>query len=84
MREKRNAHIRPLVIYIESTFEISRPLADVIGRNQTAFKLRYSKALIKITAEKESNVMMFLISIEAMQLSSRPGERRKNQNPVQK
>ena len=52
--EKRNVHIRPLVIYAESTFEISRRLADAISRNQTAFQLRYSKALIKITAEKES------------------------------
>ena len=54
MREKRNAHIRPRVSYAERTFEISRRPAGVISRNQPAFQLRYSKALIKITAEKES------------------------------
>ena len=54
MREKRNAHIRPRVSYAERTFESSRRLVDVISRTQTAFQLRYSKALIKITAEKES------------------------------
>ena len=82
MREKRNAHIRPRVSYAERTFETSRRLVDVISRTQTAFQLRYSKALIKITAEKESTVMVFLISIEAMHPSSRPGKRRKNHNPV--
>ena len=66
MREKPNAHIRPRVNYAERTFEISRRPADVISRNLSAFQLRYSKALIKITAENESTVMMFLISIEAM------------------
>ena len=84
MREKRNAHIRPRVRYAERTFEISQRPAGVINPNQPAFQLRYSKALIKITAENESTVMVFLISIETMHPSSGPGKRRKNHNPVQK
>ena len=84
MREKRNAHIRLRVSYAERTFEISRRPAGVISPNQPAFQLRYSKALVKITAEKESTVMVFLISIETMHPSSRPGKRRKNHDPVQK
>lgn len=84
MREKRNAHIRPRVRYAERTFEISQRPAGVISRNQPTFQLRYSKALIKITAEKESTAMVFLISIETMHPSSVPGKRRKNHNPVQK